>query len=150
MGPLSLDSGRGDLGAGISGRGDLGGELGRGDLGRGDSAAGTSGRGDLGRGDLGAGPGRGDLGRGDLGRGDLGRGDLGGGDLFVGDPDSPGGELDFETATELAKTPPNEFTATVAASGALASWKAPNIGGVTGYSVYRVPGNALRADMAAW
>ncbi|MCK7510069.1 MAG: hypothetical protein MZV70_42555 [Desulfobacterales bacterium] len=37
--------------------------------------------------------------RGDLGRGDLGRGDLGGGDLFVGDPDSPGGELDFETAT---------------------------------------------------
>ncbi|MCU0250441.1 MAG: hypothetical protein MUE61_09545 [Vicinamibacterales bacterium] len=135
VGPLSLDSGRGDLGRGDLGRGDLGrGDLGRGDLGRGDL-----GRGDLGRGDLG----RGDLGRGDLGRGDLGRGDLGGGDLFVGDPDSPGGELDFETATELAKTPPNEFTATIATDGVLASWKAPNIGGVTDYFVYRVPGNEL-------
>ena len=135
VGPLSLDSGRGDLGRGDLGRGDLGrGDLGRGDLGRGDL-----GRGDLGRGDLG----RGDLGRGDLGRGDLGRGDLGGGDLFVGDPDNPGGELDFETATDLARTPPNEFTATSSASGVLASWKAPNIGGVTGYGVYRVPGNAL-------
>ncbi|HSP92861.1 MAG TPA: hypothetical protein VLN08_18245, partial [Vicinamibacterales bacterium] len=104
VGPLSLDSGRGDLGRGDLGRGDLGrGDLGRGDLGRGDL-----GRGDLGRGDLG----RGDLGRGDLGRGDLGRGDLGGGDLFVGDPANPGGELDFETATDLARTPPNEFTAT--------------------------------------
>ena len=78
-------------------------------------AAGTLGRGDLGRAIWAAG----DLGRGrtwaagDLGRGDLGRGDLGGGDLFVGNPDSPGGELDFETATDLAKTPPNEFTACV-------------------------------------
>ena len=94
----------------IFGRGDLGGEQGRrgpraaGILGRGDLGRGDLGRGDLGRGDLG----RGDLGRGDLGRGDLGRGDLGGGDLFVGDPDSPGGELDFETATDLAKTPPND------------------------------------------
>ena len=144
LGPLSLDSGRGDLGRGDLGRGDLGGEQGRGDLGRGDLGRGDLGRGDLGRGDLGRGDlGRGDLGRGDLGRGDLGRGDLGGGDLFVGDPDSPGGELDFETATDLAKTPPNEFTATVATSGALASWKAPNIGGVSGYVVYRVPGSEL-------
>ena len=140
VGPLSIDSGRGDLGRGDLGRGDLGrGDLGRGDLGRGDL-----GRGDLGRGDLG----RGDLGRGDLGRGDLGRGDLGGGDLFVGDPASPGGELDFETATDLARTPPNEFTATNSASGVLAGWKAPNIGGVTGYRVYRVPGNALLPGQA--
>ena len=138
VGPLSLDSGRGDLGRGDLGRGDLGrGDLGRGDLGRGDL-----GRGDLGRGDLGS------PGRGDLGRGDLGRGDLGGGDLFVGDPDNPGGELDFETATELAKTPPNEFTATIATGGVLTSWKAPNIGGVTGYSVYRVPGSALLPGQA--
>ena len=86
---------------------------------------------------------RADWARADWGRGDDGRGDFGGGDLFVGNPDNPGGELDFETATELAKTPPNEFTATVAASGALASWKAPNIGGVTGYIVYRVPGSEL-------
>ena len=50
VGPLSLDSGRGDLGRGDLGRGDLG----RGDLGRGDL-----GRGDLGRGDSGPwGPGR--------------------------------------------------------------------------------------------
>ena len=119
VGPLSLDSGRGDLG-----------------------------RGDLGRGDLG----RGDLGRGDLGRGDLGRGDLGGGDLFVGNP-YPEGELDAATATALARTPPNEFTAcvigvsctgaTTATSGVLTGWKAPNIGGVTGYLVYRVVGSTI-------
>ena len=97
VGPLSLDSGRGDLGRGDLGRGDLGrGDLGRGDLGRGDL-----GRGDLGRGDLG----RGDLGAPALGRGDLGRGDLGGGDLFVGDPNNRGGELDFETASGLARYP---------------------------------------------
>ena len=95
---------------------------------------------------------RADWARADWGRGDDGRGDLGGGDLFVGNLDNPGGELDFETATDLAKTPPNEFTACVigdacaappATSGVVASWKASNIGGVTGYSVYRVPGNAL-------
>ncbi len=146
VGPLSLDSGRGDLGRGDLGRGDLGrGDLGRGDLGRGDL-----GRGDLGRGDLG----RGDLGRGDLGRGDLGRGDLGGGDLFVGDPASPGGELDFETATDLAKTPPNQFTACVIGVNCSGSplhavslgWTAPNVGGVVRYTIYRVAGDALVPD----
>ena len=144
VGPLSLDSGRGDLGRGDLGRGDLGrGDLGRGDLGRGDL-----GRGDLGRGDLG----RGDLGRGDLGRGDLGRGDLGGGDLFVGNPYQEG-ELDAKTAGDLARTPPNEFTACVvgvncSVSGAplhavSLGWTAPNVGGVLNYEVYRVAGDAL-------
>ena len=144
VGPLSLDSGRGDLGRGDLGRGDLGrGDLGRGDLGRGDL-----GRGDLGRGDLGS------PGRGDLGRGDLGRGDLGGGDLFVGDPDSPGGELDFETATDLARTPPNEFTACVIGVNCPGSplhavslgWTAPNVGGALRYTIYRVAGETLVPD----
>ncbi|MGE5198339.1 MAG: Ig-like domain-containing protein, partial [Rhodospirillaceae bacterium] len=118
-------------------------DLGRGDLGRGDL-----GRGDLGRGDLG----RGDLGRGDLGRGDLGRGDLGGGDLFVGNPYKEG-ELDAETAGDLARTPPNTFTACVigvncAGSGSplhavSLGWKAPNVGGVLRYEVYRVAGGTL-------
>ena len=150
VGPLSLDSGRGDLGRGDLGRGDLGrGDLGRGDLGRGDL-----GRGDLGRGDLG----RGDLGTMALGRGDLGRGDLGGGDLFVGDPNNPGGELDFETAGDLAKTPPNTFDACVVGGDdsryacrdlqaplhqVKLSWLSPNVGGVSGYQVYRVAGEAL-------
>jgi hypothetical protein len=145
LGPLSLDSGRGDLGRGDLGRGDLGrGDLGRGDLGRGDL-----GRGDLGRGDLG----RGDLGTPALGRGDLGRGDLGGGDLFVGDPNNPGGELDFETATDLAKTPPNEFRACVVGVDCATQtsplhqvrldWKTPNVGGASRFIVYRVPGAVL-------
>lgn len=145
MGPLSLDSGRGDLGRGDLGRGDLGrGDLGRGDLGRGDL-----GRGDLGRGDLG----RGDLGNPALGRGDLGRGDLGGGDLFANDPNNPAGELDFETATSLAKAPPIEFSACVfgvdcgigvdQAGAVMLAWKAPNVGGVGSYVVYRVPGATI-------
>ena len=127
VGPLSLDAGRGDLGRGDLGRGDLG----RGDLGRGDL-----GRGDLGRGDLG----RGDLGGTILGRGDLGRGDLGGGDLFVGDPDEPFGELDFETAGDLAKTPPIEFRACVigeelprradAVPPVRLDWTSPTVGAV--------------------
>ncbi len=91
-GPLSLDTGRGDFGRGDFGRGDFG----RGDFGRGDF-----GRGDLGRGDFG----RGDFGRGDFGRGDFGRGDFGGGDLFAGNPDLPGGELDFETAAGPREDP---------------------------------------------
>ena len=147
VGPLSLDSGRGDLGRGDLGRGDLGrGDLGRGDLGRGDL-----GRGDLGRGDLG----RGDLGNPALGRGDLGRGDLGGGDLFVGDPGSPGGELDFETAGDLARTPPTEFAACVIGEDCRAQasllhqvrleWKSPNVGGVSGYLLYRAPGETVTA-----
>lgn len=145
VGPLSGDVGRGDLGRGDLGRGDLGrGDLGRGDLGRGDL-----GRGDLGRGDLGAGG----LGRGDLGRGDLGRGDLGGGDYFVNNP-YPEGELDFETAGDQAKPPPNEFRACVIGSpnaDACATpstplydvwlgWKASNDGSVVRYVVYRAPG----------
>ena len=100
--------------------------MGRWDFGRWDFA-----QADLGRGDFGSG----DLGRGDLGQGDYGRwtsadgisaagtsvsrltvaatrpGYLGGGDLFVGDPNNYGGELDFETAADLAKTPPNTFDA---------------------------------------
>lgn len=145
VGPLSADTGRGDLGRGDLGRGDLGrGDLGRGDLGRGDL-----GRGDLGRGDLG----QDGLGRGDLGRGDLGRGDLGGGDYFANNP-YPEGELDFETAGDLAKTPPTEFKACVNGVGScsnpsarlhavLLSWKAPTVGGVQKYVVYRVTGPEL-------
>lgn len=143
MGPLSLNVGRGDLGRGDLGRGDLGrGDLGRGDLGRGDL-----GRGDLGRGDLG----RGDLGRGDLGRGDLGRGDLGRGDLGVGNPDEPSGEVDLDIVVALGNTPPNELRATLIDDGAggctgLApaechrvrlNWKAPNVGQVVRYRVFR-------------
>ena len=156
VGPLSLDAGRGDLGRGDLGRGDLGGEQGRGDLGRGDLGRGDLGRGDLGRGDLGRGDlGRGDLGRGDLGRGDLGRGDLGGGDLFVGNP-YPEGELDAETAGDLARTPPNEFTACVIGVDCPGSgtplhavslgWTAPNVGGVSQFEVYRVAGDTLVPD----
>ena len=139
VGPLSLDTGRGDLGRG---------DLGRGDLGRGDL-----GRGDLGRGDLG----RGDLGRGDLGtlfgRGDLGRGDLGGGDLFQGNPAEPWGEIDFVTAVDLAKAPPNQFSACVigeTCAGVVVprhrvrlEWTSPNIGGVAQYEVLRIPGADL-------
>ena len=95
VGPLSADVGKGDLGKG---------DLGKGDLGKGDL-----GKGDLGKGDLG----KGDLGKGNLGKGDLGKGDLGGGDLFLGDPNSPGGELDAETAAAWGIVPPNEFTACV-------------------------------------
>ena len=145
FGPLSLDAGRGDLGRGDLGRGDLGrGDLGRGDLGRGDL-----GRGDLGRGDLG----RGDLGSLALGRGDLGRGDLGGGDLFQNDPNNPFGELDFETATDLARTPPTEFTACVIGVNCTQQstplhrvrldWKAPNEGNVASYNLYRATGDTL-------
>jgi VCBS repeat-containing protein len=145
FGPLSLDAGRGDLGRGDLGRGDLGrGDLGRGDLGRGDL-----GRGDLGRGDLG----RGDLGTLALGRGDLGRGDLGGGDLFQNDPNNPFGELDFETATDLARTPPNEFSACVIGVDCTQQstpfhrvrldWKLPNIGSVGSYNVYRAADDEL-------
>jgi VCBS repeat-containing protein len=137
VGPLSLDSGKGDLGKG---------DLGKGDLGKGDL-----GKGDLGKGDLG----KGDLGKGDLGKGDLGKGDLGGGDLFISnDPFNPGGELDLLTAGLLAKTPPNEFTACVIGVGGCTgtaaelhdvrlAWTPPNIGSVSSYTVYRVLGPEL-------
>jgi VCBS repeat-containing protein len=161
VGPLSLGVGRGDLGAGDLARGDLGG--GRGDLGggRGDLGGGRGdlGWGDLDRGDLGGG--RGDLGggRGDLGggRGDLGRGDLGGGDLFVGNPYKEG-ELDAETAGDLARTPPHTFEACViggdgpdgcAGQGTplhrvRLDWFAPHVGGVLRYEVVRVEGEGLQ------
>ena len=138
VGPLSLDTGRGDYGRGDYGRGDYG----RGDYGRGDY-----GRGDLGRGDYG----RGDYGRGDYGRGDYGRGDYGGGDLFVGDPFNPGGELDFETA--IVRTPPYEFKACVIGvdcSGdpsevhkVHVDLTASNVVDVVQYAFYRVTGATL-------
>jgi VCBS repeat-containing protein len=145
VGPMSLDAGRGDLGRGDLGRGDLGrGDLGRGDLGRGDL-----GRGDLGRGDLGT----------VLGRGDLGRGDLGGGDLFVGDPSEPGGELDFDTAVGLAKTPPTAFHACVLGETCEAGdtplhrvrldWTPPTVGAVQQYEVWRALGGELTPEAVA-
>lgn len=134
VGPLSLDSGKGDLGKG---------DLGKGDLGKGDL-----GKGDLGKGDLG----KGDLGKGDLGKGDLGKGDLGGGDLFDGDPNNPGGELDATIAGGLARTPPNQFSACVTGETCAGTprhtvalnWTAPNVGGVASYTVYRVAGSVLQ------
>ncbi len=138
VGPLSLDSGKGDLGKG---------DLGKGDLGKGDL-----GKGDLGKGDLG----KGDLGKGDLGKGDLGKGDLGGGDLFISNnPFNPGGELDAITAGDLARTPANEFTACVIGVGSCSGtaaqfhdvrldWTPSNIGNVSSYTVYRVAGDELR------
>ena len=147
VGPLSLDSGRGDLG-----RGDLGAwqpgprDLGRGDLGRGGPRP---------RGPRPRGPGQ-PPGRGDLGRGDLGRGDLGGGDLFVGDPDSPGGELDFETATRIGEDAAERVHGVRDWRGlselgtplhaVSLGWTAPNVGGVLQYVVYRVAGTALVPD----
>ncbi len=135
VGPLSLDSGKGDLGKG---------DLGKGDLGKGDL-----GKGDLGKGDLG----KGDLGKGDLGKGDLGKGDLGGGDLFDGDPNNPGGELDAAIVNGLARTPPNRFAACVigeTCQGAESrrhqvelNWSAPNVGDVASYILYRVAGDRL-------
>ncbi len=149
LGPMSLDSGRGDYGRGDYGRGDYG----RGDYGRGDYGRGDLGRGDYGRGDYG----RGDYGRGDYGRGDYGRGDYGGGDFFVGDPANSGGELDFELASDLARTPPNEFKACVLGVDCPSQdglplpdlhdvrfdFKASNLGGVARYLVYRVAGADL-------
>ena len=127
---------------------------------------------DVGKGDLG----KGDLGKGDLGKGDLGKGDLGKGDLAkaisarvtsarvtsakatwaaglcLGDPNSPGGELDAETAAAWGIVPPNEFTACVIGCSCPEStplhrvrlgWTAPTVGAVVLYSVYRVPGTEL-------
>ncbi len=130
-------------------------DVGKGDLGKGDLGKGDLGKGDLGKGDLGKGDlGKGDLGKGDLGKGDLGKGDLGGGDLFEGDPRNPGGELDFETATDLARTPPNAFTACVVGVGTCAApaaqlhdvaatWTIPHVGGVAQFTLYRVDGPTL-------
>ena len=133
MGPLSLDVGRGDIGRGDIGRGDIG----RGDIGRGDIGRGDIGRGDIGRGDIG----RGDIGRGDIGRGDIGRGDIGAAD-----------ELDFEIASALGNTPPNEFRACVLGIGPCTGgplhrtrldWTPPTVGSVAQYTLYRVTGESV-------
>ena len=93
---------------------------------------------------------RADWARADWGRGDDGRGDLGGGDLFVGNPNIAAGELDHETATLLANTPPYEFSVCIGGAdgcgeglGVRAEWTAPNEGGVHRYIVYRVQGTKL-------
>jgi hypothetical protein len=95
---------------------------------------------------------RADWARADWGRGDDGRGDLGGGDQFVGNPNNSAGELDHETATLLANTPPYEFRACRVGTddgcegtgpGVRADWTAPNEGGVLRYVVYRVQGTTL-------
>jgi VCBS repeat-containing protein len=104
---------------------------------------------------------RADWARADWGRGDDGRGDLGGGDLFVGDPNNPGGELDFETATLLANTPPYVFRACMigvdesCSGGSLsdslkvrADWTAANEGGELRYVGYRVQGTKLEPGQA--
>jgi hypothetical protein len=94
---------------------------------------------------------QGDMGKSEFGSGDFGKGDGGGGDLFRGDPKA--GELDAETAGDLAKTPPNRFRACVSGETCNPStaplhdvqieFQSPNVGGVAGYTVYRVPGPEL-------
>ena len=150
LGPLSISMGRWDFGRWDFAQADLG----RWDFGQGDASRGDLGQGDYGRWDFG----RWDFGRWDFGqplsgRGDDARGYLGGGDLFVGDPNNTGGELDFETATDLARTPPNEFRACVIGVDltstpsqlhrVLSRWTATNVGGVSQYTVYRVTGGSL-------
>jgi hypothetical protein len=133
LGPLSLDVGRGDIGRGDIGRGDIG----RGDIGRGDI-----GRGDIGRGDIG----RGDIGRGDIGRGDIGKGDFGRGDYGVGAAGEAEGEADAETVAALGNTPPIDLQASLTEGSISPStyfkldWKAPVVGQVLNYKVYRVVG----------
>jgi hypothetical protein len=166
VGPLSLDVGKVDLGPSDLGKVDL--ELGKVDLdfGKVDLDLGkvdlSLGKVDLGKVDLG----KVDLGKVDLdlgaaqtGSGDSGRGDFGGGDLFTADPENPLGELDATTAAELARTPPNQFQVCVAgptcsAAGAglhdvIATFTAPNIGGVAAYKLYRVDGATLTPG-ATW
>ena len=82
-----------------------------------------------------------------------GRGDLGGGRSVRGDPKNRGGELDFETASDLARTPPNEFRACVIGTDCATQasplhrvrvdWTTPNVGGASRFVVYRVPGPTL-------
>ena len=69
--------------------------------------------------------------------GDRGLGDHGGGDLFHGQ-----GEVNVKHATDLARTPPNEFNATQGANNYVTvTFKAPNLGGVQFYTVRRVAGS---------
>lgn len=114
------------------------------------------GQGRIGMGPMSIGAGRGDWGRGDWGRGDWGRGDWGRGDWGQGDLPGAEGELDYELATELSKTPPREFRACRNGidSACTASdfpphyvrldWKMPNIGDVDEYLVFRVAGDSDR------
>ena len=150
LGPLSISMGRWDFGRWDFASADLG----RWDFGHGDASRGDLGQGDYGRWDFGRWDfGRWDFGQPTSGRGDDARGYLGGGDMFVGDPNNTGGELDFETATDLARTPPNEFQACMIGVDCvgtpspfhrvLARWTASNVGGVSQYTVYRVAGDAL-------
>ena len=145
LGPLSISMGRWDFGRWDFASSDLGrwdfgvGDASRGDLGQGDYGRWDFGRWDFGRWDFG----RWDFGQPASGRGDDARGYLGGGDMFVGDPNNTGGELDFETAVDLAKTPPNEFGACVIGVDCVgfvspnhqvrATWTATNVGGVAQY-----------------
>jgi hypothetical protein len=96
MGPLSLNTGRGDMGRGDMGRADMGrADMGRADMGRGDMGRGDMGRADMGRADMG----RADMGRADMGRGDMGRGDMGRGDMGIGpDQDVSAAEASYELA----------------------------------------------------
>ena len=69
--------------------------------------------------------------------GDCGLGDKGGGDLLNGQ-----GEVNAKHATDLARTPPNEFNATQGSNHYVTvTFKAPNLGGVQFYTVRRVAGS---------
>jgi VCBS repeat-containing protein len=125
------------------------GDLSQGDLGRYGMARADWARADWARADWA----RADWARADWGRGDEGRADYGGGDLFINDPYNAGGELDFETATLLANTPPYEFNACLGSatacgegSGVLATWKATNEGNELRYILYRVKGTLLAPE----
>ncbi len=66
-----------------------------------------------------------------------GLGDKGGGDLLNGQ-----GEVNAKHATDLARTPPNEFNATQGSNHYVTvTFKAPNLGGVQFYTVRRVAGS---------
>ena len=158
LGPLSLDMGRWDFGRWDFAQADLGRwDFGTGDLGRGDLGQGDYGRWDFGRWDFG----RWDFGQPAYGRGDEARGYLGGGDLFVGDPNNTGGELDFETAADLAKTPPNAFDACVIgvdcvgarcprSTGFARAGRRPTSEASCQYAVYRVDGDCARCPEQPW
>jgi hypothetical protein len=145
-GKLDLDAGKLDLDAGKLDLGKLDLSLGKLDL--------EAGKLDLGKLDL-------DLGAAQVGSGDIGRGDFGGGDLFVNDPENPLGEIDATVAAETDRTPPVDFRACVvgvdadcAAPGAgpsdvVARFKAPVVGGVAAFKVFRVDGEELTPS-AQW
>ncbi len=71
------------------------------------------------------------------GSGDQGLGDHGGGDLLNGQ-----GEVNAKHAADLARTPPNEFNAIQGPNNFVGiRFKAPNLGGVSFYTVRRVAGS---------